>query len=57
MVIDSATMQIIRWTKGGFGMAAHNYDVCNLCVFLFEKAFYRLYVITIKILIISIQRK
>ena len=19
-------MQIIRWTKGGFGMAAHNYD-------------------------------
>ena len=23
---DAATMQIIRWTKGGFGMAAHNYD-------------------------------
>eukprot|EP01035_Chromulina_nebulosa_P021518 gene21518-27863_t len=26
LISDSATMQIIRWTKGGFGMAAHNYD-------------------------------
>jgi hypothetical protein len=25
-VADAATMQIIRWTDGGFGMAAHNYD-------------------------------
>jgi isocitrate dehydrogenase len=25
-ISDAATMQIIRWTKGGFGMAAHNYD-------------------------------
>ena len=23
---DAATMQIIRWTRGGFGMSAHNYD-------------------------------
>jgi isocitrate dehydrogenase len=23
---DVATMQLIRWTDGGFGMAAHNYD-------------------------------
>jgi isocitrate dehydrogenase len=25
-ISDAATMQIIRWTGGGFGMAAHNYD-------------------------------
>jgi isocitrate dehydrogenase len=26
LISDSATMQIVRWTGGGFGMAAHNYD-------------------------------
>lgn len=26
MISDAATMQIIRWTEGGFGMACHNYD-------------------------------
>ena len=26
LISDAATMQIIRWTKGGWGMAAHNYD-------------------------------
>lgn len=26
LISDAATMQIIRWTRGGFGMAAHNYD-------------------------------
>jgi len=26
LISDAATMQIIRWTEGGFGMAAHNYD-------------------------------
>lgn len=26
VISDAATMQIIRWTKGGFGMCAHNYD-------------------------------
>lgn len=26
LISDSATMQIIRWTGGGFGMVAHNYD-------------------------------
>ncbi|KAJ1422224.1 hypothetical protein B484DRAFT_399166 [Ochromonadaceae sp. CCMP2298] len=26
LISDAATMQIIRWNKGGFGMAAHNYD-------------------------------
>jgi len=26
LISDAATMQIIRWTKGRFGMAAHNYD-------------------------------
>merc|ERR1712048_1328167 len=25
-ISDAATMQIIRWSQGGFGMAAHNYD-------------------------------
>jgi isocitrate dehydrogenase len=25
LISDAATMQIIRWTGGGFGMAAHNY--------------------------------
>ena len=26
LISDAATMQIIKWTEGGFGMAAHNYD-------------------------------
>jgi len=26
LISDAATMQIIRWTSGGFGMASHNYD-------------------------------
>ena len=26
LISDAATMQIIRWTDGGFGMSAHNYD-------------------------------
>jgi len=26
LISDAATMQIIRWKDGGFGMAAHNYD-------------------------------
>merc|ERR1719183_1344223 len=26
LISDAASMQIIRWTDGGFGMAAHNYD-------------------------------
>ena len=26
LISDATTMQIIRWTDGGFGMAAHNYD-------------------------------
>jgi isocitrate dehydrogenase len=26
LISDSATMQIVRWTKGGFGMVSHNYD-------------------------------
>merc|ERR1712194_414179 len=26
LISDAATMQVIRWTGGGFGMAAHNYD-------------------------------
>jgi isocitrate dehydrogenase len=26
LISDAATMQIIRWHGGGFGMAAHNYD-------------------------------
>ncbi|KAJ8598230.1 hypothetical protein CTAYLR_005471 [Chrysophaeum taylorii] len=26
LISDAATMQIIRWTRGNFGMAAHNYD-------------------------------
>merc|ERR1719420_2201215 len=26
LISDAATMQIIRWTDGGFRMAAHNYD-------------------------------
>ena len=26
LISDAATMQIIRWTKGGFAMASHNYD-------------------------------
>merc|ERR1711920_67254 len=26
LISDAATMQILRWTDGGFGMACHNYD-------------------------------
>ena len=26
LISDAATMQVIRWTNGGFGMCAHNYD-------------------------------
>mmetsp|Transcript_5777 Transcript_5777/g.7809 ORF Transcript_5777/g.7809 Transcript_5777/m.7809 type:complete len:519 (-) Transcript_5777:172-1728(-) len=26
LISDAATMQIVRWTGGGFGMASHNYD-------------------------------
>jgi len=26
LISDAATMQIVRWTDGGWGMAAHNYD-------------------------------
>ena len=26
LISDAATMQIVKWTDGGFGMAAHNYD-------------------------------
>jgi len=26
LISDAATMQIVRWTDGGFGMACHNYD-------------------------------
>lgn len=26
LISDAATMQIIRWNEGGFGMACHNYD-------------------------------
>lgn len=26
LISDAATMQVLRWTKGGFGMACHNYD-------------------------------
>eukprot|EP01051_Picozoa_sp_SAG22_P018088 SAG22_NODE_2949_length_2082_cov_1.586989_2_plen_247_part_00 len=26
LISDAATMQIIKWSDGGFGMAAHNYD-------------------------------
>jgi isocitrate dehydrogenase len=26
LISDAATMQILRWTGGGFGMSAHNYD-------------------------------
>ena len=26
LISDAATMKLIRWTDGGFGMAAHNYD-------------------------------
>lgn len=26
LISDAATMQLIRWVDGGFGMAAHNYD-------------------------------
>mmetsp|Transcript_28222 Transcript_28222/g.62242 ORF Transcript_28222/g.62242 Transcript_28222/m.62242 type:complete len:123 (-) Transcript_28222:264-632(-) len=26
MISDNATMQVIRWNQGGFGLAMHNYD-------------------------------
>jgi len=26
LISDAATIQLLRWTDGGFGMAAHNYD-------------------------------
>lgn len=26
LISDAATMHILQWTEGGFGMAAHNYD-------------------------------
>lgn len=26
LISDAATMQLVRWTDGGFGMSAHNYD-------------------------------
>ena len=26
IISDAATMQIIKWNKGGFGMSSHNYD-------------------------------
>merc|ERR1711937_822573 len=26
LISDAATMQILRWADGGFGMACHNYD-------------------------------
>lgn len=26
LISDAATMQVLRWTRGGFGMACHNYD-------------------------------
>ena len=26
IISDAATIQIIKWNKGGFGMSAHNYD-------------------------------
>lgn len=26
LISDDATMKLIRWTEGGFGMACHNYD-------------------------------
>jgi isocitrate dehydrogenase len=32
LISDAATMQLIRWTDGGFGMAAHNYDG-DMCTF------------------------
>ena len=32
LISDAATMQLIRWTDGGFGMAAHNYDG-DMCKF------------------------
>jgi len=26
LISDAATMNLVRWTEGGFGMASHNYD-------------------------------
>jgi len=34
LISDAATMQLIRWTDGGFGMAAHNYDG-DMCTFIY----------------------
>jgi isocitrate dehydrogenase len=34
LISDAATMQLIRWTDGGFGMAAHNYDG-DMCKYFF----------------------
>lgn len=36
LISDAATMQLIRWTEGGFGMAAHNYDGGEYVYFEFE---------------------
>jgi isocitrate dehydrogenase len=35
LISDAATMQLIRWTDGGFGMAAHNYDG-DMCTYNFK---------------------
>jgi isocitrate dehydrogenase len=37
LISDAATMQLIRWTDGGFGMAAHNYDgdMCTCIVYIY----------------------
>ena len=35
LISDAATMQLIRWTDGGFGMAAHNYDG-DMCTYMFS---------------------
>ena len=36
LISDAATMQLIRWTDGGFGMAAHNYDG-DMCTYLHRR--------------------
>ena len=43
---DVATMQLIRWKEGGFGMCAHNYDggiYFFFFFFLFFFFFYHIY--------------
>ena len=30
LISDAATMQIIRWTRGGFGMSAHNLSLIHI---------------------------